>query len=87
MREIPIDEAKEQLSDLIDAVLGGETILISTDDQRAVQLTPARFGKGEPKFGSGKGLFTMADDFDAPLEEFEEYMKCGGECHLVITGS
>ena len=75
MREVPIAEAKEQLLELIEAVLGGERIMISTEDQRAVWLTPARFGGGTPKFGSAKGLITMRDDFDAPLEEFEEYMK------------
>lgn len=26
-----------------------------------------------PQFGSGKGTVTMAEDFDAPLEEFKEY--------------
>lgn len=26
------------------------------------------------QFGAGKGLVTMADDFDAPLEDFKEYM-------------
>jgi hypothetical protein len=31
--------------------------------------------KPQPVFGSGKGLITyMADDFDAPLEDFKEYM-------------
>lgn len=27
-----------------------------------------------PKFGSCKGLFEMAPDFDEPLEDFKEYM-------------
>ncbi|MCP4352518.1 MAG: DUF2281 domain-containing protein [Desulfobacterales bacterium] len=27
-----------------------------------------------PKFGSCKGLFIIPDDFDEPLEDFEEYM-------------
>ncbi len=28
------------------------------------------------KFGSGKNIFTyVADDFDAPLADFKEYMK------------
>jgi antitoxin ParD1/3/4 len=26
-----------------------------------------------PRFGSAKGLVRMSDDFDAPLEDFEEY--------------
>jgi hypothetical protein len=26
-----------------------------------------------PRFGSARGLVRMSDDFDAPLEDFEEY--------------
>jgi len=26
------------------------------------------------QFGSAKGMITMADDFDDPLEDFQEYM-------------
>jgi hypothetical protein len=28
----------------------------------------------ERKFGCAKGLFIMHDDFDAPLDDFKEYM-------------
>ncbi len=28
----------------------------------------------KPKFGSGKGMFTMSPDFDEPLDDFREYM-------------
>jgi hypothetical protein len=27
-----------------------------------------------PRFGSRKGMFEMAPDFDEPLEDFKEYM-------------
>ncbi|MEM7114729.1 MAG: DUF2281 domain-containing protein [Chloroflexota bacterium] len=30
--------------------------------------------KRERQFGSAKGLITIADDFDEPLDEFQEYM-------------
>jgi hypothetical protein len=30
--------------------------------------------KKTPKLGSGKGIFKMADDFDAPLSDFKDYM-------------
>lgn len=30
--------------------------------------------KPRPKFGSGKGMFKMSDDFDEPLEDFKDYM-------------
>lgn len=29
----------------------------------------------KPRFGSGKGMFIMHDDFDEPLEDFNEYMN------------
>ena len=28
-----------------------------------------------PKFGSAKGFYKMADDFDEPLDDFKEYME------------
>ncbi len=27
-----------------------------------------------PRFGSAKGKYTLASDFDAPLEDFKDYM-------------
>jgi antitoxin (DNA-binding transcriptional repressor) of toxin-antitoxin stability system len=75
MEQVHIDEAKERLSDLIDATLRGETVFIATDDERLIRLVPEGYAKGPRKAGSAKGPIKMADDFDAPLEEFEEYMK------------
>jgi hypothetical protein len=31
--------------------------------------------KPKPKFGSGKGMFKMHADFDAPLEDFKDYVN------------
>lgn len=31
--------------------------------------------KVKPSFGSGKGMFIMHDDFDAPLDDFKEYIQ------------
>ena len=30
--------------------------------------------KPKAKFGSGKGMFIIHDDFDAPLDDFKDYM-------------
>jgi hypothetical protein len=35
-----------------------------------VAITPEK----RPVFGCAKGQFWMSDDFDEPLEDFEEYM-------------
>lgn len=34
-----------------------------------------RQGRKRRKAGSAEGLITMAEDFDAPLEDFQEYME------------
>jgi hypothetical protein len=31
--------------------------------------------KNKPKFGSAKGKYILAADFDEPLEDFKEYME------------
>ena len=36
--------------------------------------TAERETKKEREFGCAKGQFWMADDFDAPLEDFKDYM-------------
>ena len=66
-------EAKKRLQELVDAALRGETVRILKNDKDAVQLVPVQQPKGRRKFGSAKGLIDIADDFDAPLEDFIEY--------------
>ena len=74
MTQVTLDEAKEQLPALIEAALGGEEVLI-TRNGHTVRLVPCE-EKPRRKAGSAKGLITyIADDFDAPLEDFNEYME------------
>jgi len=75
MHQVNLEEAKAQLPDLIDAAVGGEEVIIAKDAQHLVKLVPVATTKPRPQFGSAKGLITMSDDFDEPLEDFEEYMR------------
>ncbi|MEH1864048.1 MAG: type II toxin-antitoxin system prevent-host-death family antitoxin [Nostoc sp.] len=74
MQHIPLTEASKNLPDLIEAALSGEEIIIIKDNQPLVKLTPVSPLKYRPKYGSAKGLVTISDDFDEPLEDFKEYM-------------
>lgn len=77
MIRVSVDDAQTQLSDLMDAARG-ETILIEKEvDQGAqiVQLVAVALHKPMPQFGSARGLIKTADDFNAPLDDFCEYMK------------
>jgi antitoxin (DNA-binding transcriptional repressor) of toxin-antitoxin stability system len=49
-------------------------VLITRDDEQAVQLVPVARAKRRRKAGSAQGLIVMSDDFDAPLADFEEYI-------------
>jgi antitoxin (DNA-binding transcriptional repressor) of toxin-antitoxin stability system len=50
----------------------GENIIITGKDGIAYKIIPIT--KPYPKFGSAKGLIEISDDFDAPIEGFEEYL-------------
>lgn len=74
MREITVNEATTALPDLVDAAIAGEEVVLITEDGQAVQLVPVAQSRNQPKFGSAKGQVWMSDDFDAPLDDFKEYM-------------
>lgn len=76
MYEVSVENTKSvQLNDLIDSVVKGEEVIFTQDDQPVAKLIAVKTKKPRPQFGSAKGLFVMADDFDAPLEDFDEYQK------------
>lgn len=67
-------ELPKKLENLIDAALRGEPVFIECDDKALVQLVPLKQKFHPRKAGSAKGLIKMSDDFDAPLDDFAEYM-------------
>ena len=73
MQQVNIEEAKDHLPDLIDAAVKGEEIVITKDDRHSVKLVPMSKTTPLARFGCGKGLITMSDHFDEPLNDFEEY--------------
>ncbi len=71
MQVINIHQAKTQFSKLIEAVLQGEEIVIARAGKPVARLLPiVALPVRLP--GSMKGQITMADDFDAPMPDFED---------------
>ncbi len=75
MVQVSAEEAKTQLSQLIAEAVRGESVFITQDGTQTVQLVPVEQPKDRPQFESAKGLITIADDFDEPLDDFKEYME------------
>ena len=74
MQQVKVEDATTQLPSLIDAAVRGEVVLITTDDLQTVRLVPINHAKPPRRPGSAKGMIHMTDDFDAPLDDFREYM-------------
>jgi prevent-host-death family protein len=74
IHQITLDEARLHLLDLIEAAIKGDEVVIVKNNQQAVRLVPVEPPVRKPRFGSAADLVTIADDFDAPLEDFREYM-------------
>lgn len=68
-----VAEAKANFSTLVRKALQGEDVVIARDNKPLLRLVPVGVPSRAP--GTAKGLATMADDFDAPLEDFAAYEK------------
>ena len=57
-----------ELPDLIDSVINGEEVVFTQNNLPIAKLVAVCQEKPRPQFGSAKGLFVMAEDFNEPLE-------------------
>jgi antitoxin (DNA-binding transcriptional repressor) of toxin-antitoxin stability system len=73
---IPLKEAQEKLPELIHQLTPGEELVITENDQPVARILPASQSSKQRALGSMRGtVLHMAADFDAPLEEFREFMQ------------
>lgn len=72
---IPVAEAKARFSELVKRAQAGEEIVVTRHGKPVARVVPAAVEDEFPRIGALKGLIRIADDFDAPLEEFAEYLK------------
>ncbi|HST57577.1 MAG TPA: type II toxin-antitoxin system prevent-host-death family antitoxin [Longimicrobium sp.] len=68
---IELDEAEAQFGKLVQRVRDGAEVVITRDGAPWARLVSAEGANaGDRVPGSARGLFTVPDDFDAPLEDF-----------------
>ncbi len=76
MFEVSVEKTQTiQLPELIDSVINGEEVVFTQNNLPIAKLIAIRQEKPRPQFGSAKGLFVLAEDFNEPLEDFDEYRK------------
>jgi prevent-host-death family protein len=67
MRRVNMHEAKTHFSKLIARVEAGEEIVIARDGQPVARLVAFNRPVAKRVAGRDRGLFSVPDDFDAPL--------------------
>ena len=78
MSTVTIEDAQAKLSDLIHQLQPDQEVVITENGQPVARLIPAnRPAQRKPRqSGTLRGtVLYMAPDFDAPLEDFKEYME------------
>ena len=76
MSTVTIEEAQAKLSDLIHQLQSDQEVVITENGQPVARLIATKPSRPIRKLGTLKGtVLYMASDFDAPLEDFKEYME------------
>ena len=72
---VTIEEAQAHLAELVSQLAPGEEIVITDNQQPVARLLPVET-KAQRKLGTMRGSIKyIAPDFDAPLDDFKEYME------------
>ena len=74
-RTIGAFEAKTRLSELLEQVRRGRTIIITRRGRPVAELRPVTKAGGRLQFGCDKGHVVIGKDFEKPIADFEEYMR------------
>lgn len=76
MPTVTVEEAQAKLPEIIEKLVPGEEVVITRNNQPVAKLIGEKPPVRKPRQpGSAKDkIIYMADDFDAPLEDFKEYM-------------
>jgi antitoxin (DNA-binding transcriptional repressor) of toxin-antitoxin stability system len=75
-RTLPLAAAQSHLSQLVAGMVPGEELVLTADGEPVAVVTrPARTSWPSQPGTAKDQSFWMAPDFDAPLEDFAEYME------------
>jgi antitoxin (DNA-binding transcriptional repressor) of toxin-antitoxin stability system len=76
MTTVTLEEAQTNLPELIEHLKPGEEITITDHGQPLAQVKKAERTSWPCQAGTAKdSILWIAPDFDAPLEDFKEYME------------
>jgi antitoxin (DNA-binding transcriptional repressor) of toxin-antitoxin stability system len=76
MTSIPIQQAQANLPELIHQLAPGDELVITENNEPVARIVLPLPVQGSRTLGSLRGtVLYLAPDFDAPLDEFKEYIE------------
>ncbi len=75
MQAVTLQDVQSRLPELLSTLQPGEEFIILDQGQPVAALKKAARTSWPCKAGSAAGKIRLAPDFDAPLDEFKEYME------------
>ena len=72
LKTVEIGDAQATLSEIIASLQPGDEVVIMHGQTPVARILPAP--KGQPQFGSCKGMLTIVEEDGEHLEDFGEYM-------------
>jgi prevent-host-death family protein len=76
MQTVALEKAQATLADLLKQVADGEEFTITQNGEPKAKLSPVSYrNHAKAQAGSLPGKIWMSPDFDAPLDDFKDYMK------------
>lgn len=73
MTTVNIHQAKTHLSRLVDEAVAGGEVVIARANRPLVRLVPIAEARAPRRLGTAAGRVRIAEDFDAPLDDFDAY--------------
>ena len=75
METIEIAQAILKINELLEMVAKGQEIIITKNHDPIVKLSAVKSSKKRPSlFGSDRDIIAISDDFDEPLDDFQDYI-------------
>jgi prevent-host-death family protein len=76
MHTVALEKAQATLPDLLKLVADGEEITITQNGEPKAKLSAvSSHNRPQARAGSLLGEIWLSPDFDAPLDDFKDYMK------------
>jgi prevent-host-death family protein len=73
-KAIDLGEAQANLAELVREAVRDEEVILTDGGEPVAKIIPFKRPRIRRQFGCAGGLIHISDDFDAPLEDFRDYV-------------